>query len=101
MSVAKISLANNKIIPEIYLPHILDHIVYVHQSLTNYALKFQQCLKREIYVTPKHYLDYIQSYKKLLGMPITIYSRNTVAFVRKENLLFFSLGFQTKRTIRF
>lgn len=68
LSVAKIFLADNKIIPTIYVPEILDHIVYVHQSLNNYALKFQQCLKREIYVTPKHYLDYIHSYKKLLGM---------------------------------
>lgn len=67
MSVARVALKENRIIPTDYIEPIQEHIVYVHSTLNNYVQSFQQCLKREVYVTPKHYLDYITSYNNLLG----------------------------------
>lgn len=69
-SVAHISLKDHRTIPAEYVASIMEHIVYVHSTLNKYVLSFQQCLKRDVYVTPKHYLDYINTYKKMLGKNI-------------------------------
>lgn len=67
MSVAQISLKDSHIVPREHLESIMEHIVYVHTTLNQYVSSFQQCLKRDVYVTPKHYLDFIHLYRKLLG----------------------------------
>ena len=46
---------------------VTDHIVMVHTSVGNYSKKFEEQLKRKTFVTPKFYLDFIRSYRKLLG----------------------------------
>ena len=44
----------------------MTHIVKVHQSVSRFSKEFLQKLRRANYVTPKHYLDYINTYLKLL-----------------------------------
>lgn len=44
----------------------MGHIVLVHLSVVDYSKKFQQRLRRNNYVTPKNYLDFVNSYLKLL-----------------------------------
>lgn len=39
----------------------------VHLSVGEYSNKFEEQLKRKTFVTPKFYLDFIRSYRKLLG----------------------------------
>ena len=45
---------------------MVTHIVKVHQSVSRFSKEFLQKLRRANYVTPKHYLDYINTYLKLL-----------------------------------
>jgi len=56
----------NQRIPEDKREAVVSHIVMVHQSVGNYSKLFQQRLRRNNYVTPKNYLDFISSYLKLL-----------------------------------
>ena len=42
--------------------------VYVHQSVEKACTDFYASLKRNVYVTPKSYIDLIESYKQLLQM---------------------------------
>ena len=46
---------------------VTDHIVMVHSSVSEYSRRFEEQLKRKTFVTPKFYLDFIRSYRKLLG----------------------------------
>ena len=59
-------LHQNQLIPEDKREDVVSHIVMVHQSVGNYSKLFQQRLRRNNYVTPKNYLDFINSYLKLL-----------------------------------
>lgn len=45
----------------------MQHIVYVHSTMHHYSKDYLQKLRRNNYVTPKHYLDYINTYLRLLG----------------------------------
>ena len=45
---------------------IVSHFVKVHQSVGKYSADFQQKLRRNNYVTPKNYLDFINTYLRLL-----------------------------------
>ena len=45
---------------------IVEHVVHVHSTIGEYTLEFQLKLRRKNYVTPKHYLDFIHTYLKLL-----------------------------------
>ncbi|KAF7265371.1 hypothetical protein GWI33_021219 [Rhynchophorus ferrugineus] len=65
-AVASVFLKENPKIPDQYRDSIIEHVVHVHQSLTDYTEKFLLTLRRKNYVTPKHYLDFIGSYLKLL-----------------------------------
>lgn len=65
-AVARRFLANHPSIPEEHQDAIVNHVVHVHKSLVFYSLQFLQQLRRRNFVTPKHYLDYIATYLKLM-----------------------------------
>ena len=66
-AVARVFLADHPKIPEIYRDPIISHVVHVHQSVSFYTAEFALKLRRKNFVTPKHYLDYINTYLKLIG----------------------------------
>ena len=45
---------------------ITNHIVQVHLSVQDYSIKYEDEYKRRNYSTPKNYLDFINSYTKML-----------------------------------
>jgi dynein heavy chain len=47
-------------------PSIINHMVNVHLSVSEASVAFQQRWRRQNYVTPKNYLDYINTYLRLL-----------------------------------
>lgn len=65
-SVARGHIIDNRKIPDDYKEPINDHVVFVHESLQHYSKEFLQILRRRNYVTPKHYLDYVTTYIRLL-----------------------------------
>ncbi|XP_069475795.1 dynein axonemal heavy chain 10 [Ambystoma mexicanum] len=65
-AVAKSFLGENPMIPPEHSEPVIGHIVMVHASVGQYSKKFQQKLRRSNYVTPKNYLDFINTYSKLL-----------------------------------
>ncbi|XP_021370512.1 dynein heavy chain 10, axonemal-like isoform X1 [Mizuhopecten yessoensis] len=67
LAVASVFIApDNKLIPDENRENVVSHIVLVHQSVGEYSKKFQQRLRRNNYVTPKNYLDFINTYLRLL-----------------------------------
>ena len=56
----------NPLIPDEKREDVVSHIVLVHQSVVVYSKKFLQRLRRSNYVTPKNYLDFINTYLRLL-----------------------------------
>ncbi|XP_025092040.1 dynein heavy chain 10, axonemal-like isoform X1 [Pomacea canaliculata] len=58
--------ADNPLIPGDWREEVVKHIVVVHQSVGDYSKRFMQKLRRNNYVTPKHFMDFISSYLKLL-----------------------------------
>ena len=52
--------------PDEHRESVVSHIVMVHQQVGSYSREFLQKLRRNNYVTPKNYLDFINSYLKLL-----------------------------------
>ena len=58
--------SQNPLVPDAHRESIVSHIVTVHQSVGQYSREFQQKLRRANYVTPKNYLDFINTYLKLL-----------------------------------
>ena len=60
------STNQNPLIPDARREQVVTHIVMVHQSVGRFSKEFMQKLRRANYVTPKHYLDYINTYLKLL-----------------------------------
>jgi dynein heavy chain len=65
-SVARGYISENRKIPDSYKDEINDHVVHVHESLTYYTQEFITILRRRNYITPKHYLDYVTTYIRLL-----------------------------------
>lgn len=57
---------DNSMIPSEKLEDLVEHVVMVHQSVGEFSKQFQQKLRRSNYVTPKNYLDFINTYSKLL-----------------------------------
>lgn len=45
---------------------LVEHVVLVHESVGEFSKQFLQKLRRSNYVTPKNYLDFINTYSKLL-----------------------------------
>jgi dynein heavy chain len=56
----------NPLVPDAQREHVVGHIVMVHQSVGIFSRDFQHKLRRSNYVTPKNYLDYINTYLRLL-----------------------------------
>uniref|UniRef100_A0A8D0HBM0 Dynein axonemal heavy chain 10 n=1 Tax=Sphenodon punctatus TaxID=8508 RepID=A0A8D0HBM0_SPHPU len=65
-AVAKCFLGENPLIPPENTEAVIEHIVMVHGSVGDFSTKFQQKLRRSNYVTPKNFLDFINTYSKLL-----------------------------------
>ncbi|GFS12625.1 dynein heavy chain 10, axonemal [Elysia marginata] len=57
---------DNTLVPDEKREDIVAHVVMVHQSIGAYSKLFLQRLRRNNYVTPKNYLDFINTYLKLL-----------------------------------
>lgn len=53
-------------IPEVHSEAVISHVCMVHGSVGDYSKQFLQKLRRYNYVTPKNYLDFINTYSKLL-----------------------------------
>lgn len=56
----------SQMIPEDHSTAIIDHVCMVHSSVDHYSKLFLQKLRRCNYVTPKNYLDFINTYSSLL-----------------------------------
>ncbi|XP_058981464.1 dynein axonemal heavy chain 10-like [Musca domestica] len=65
-AVAELFLCEHELIPGTYSENIMHHVVHVHSSMHHYSKDYLQKLRRNNYVTPKHYLDYINTYLRLL-----------------------------------
>ncbi|KAG8146106.1 hypothetical protein E2320_012501 [Naja naja] len=57
---------SNPLVPSEHTEELIAHTVMVHGSVGVYSKKFLQKLRRSNYVTPKNYLDFINTYTKLL-----------------------------------
>nr|CAH8856482.1 unnamed protein product [Trichobilharzia regenti] len=55
------------LVPQQHRSAVIDHFVATHQSVHKYTEEFAQMLRRVNHVTPKHYLDFINTYKRLLS----------------------------------
>ncbi|XP_067862341.1 dynein axonemal heavy chain 10 [Heptranchias perlo] len=66
IAVAQSFLGKNPMIPSEHFENVIDHVVMVHGSVENFSLIFLQKLRRSNYVTPKNYLDFINTYARLL-----------------------------------
>lgn len=65
-AVASVFLKDNPKIPEIYKELVIQHVMHVHESVCEYTKDYEVKLRRKNFVTPKHYLDFIQIYQRLL-----------------------------------
>ncbi|XP_030593055.1 dynein heavy chain 10, axonemal isoform X2 [Archocentrus centrarchus] len=65
-AVAQSFLGESQMIPEAHSAAVIEHVCMVHSSVDDYSKLFQQKLRRCNYVTPKNYLDFINTYSKLL-----------------------------------
>lgn len=45
---------------------MVEHVVFVQETVVKYSKEFLLKLRRVNYVTPKNYLDFINTYTKLL-----------------------------------
>ena len=52
--------------PESFREAVVTHMVKVHISVGTFSAEFEHKLRRSNYVTPKNYLDFINTYLKLL-----------------------------------
>lgn len=53
-------------IPMAHSEAVIAHVCMVHSSVGDYSKLFLQKLRRYNYVTPKNYLDFINTYSNLL-----------------------------------
>lgn len=54
-------------IPSEHFENVIDHVVMAHNSVEEYSQTFLLKLRRSNYVTPKNYLDFINTYARLLN----------------------------------
>lgn len=66
-SVATKYLGEHPSISELYKCDIVEHVVHVHNSVRDYSQQYLQTVRRKNFVTPKHYLDFISTYLRLIG----------------------------------
>ncbi|XP_055909296.1 LOW QUALITY PROTEIN: dynein axonemal heavy chain 10 [Eupeodes corollae] len=65
-AVAELFLTEHPMIPESHREKIIGHVVHVHGSMDFYSVEYKEKLRRRNFVTPKHYLDFISTYLRLL-----------------------------------
>ncbi|NWH62016.1 DYH10 protein, partial [Geococcyx californianus] len=65
-AVAESFIGNSTRIPPENSRSVIEHMVMVHESVGDFSKRFMQKLRRSNHVTPKNYLDFIQTYSKLL-----------------------------------
>ncbi|XP_041853005.1 dynein heavy chain 10, axonemal [Melanotaenia boesemani] len=65
-AVAESFIGEISMIPEAHVSAVIDHVCMVHATVGDYSKLFLQKLRRANYVTPKNYLDFINSYSNLL-----------------------------------
>ncbi|XP_061623123.1 dynein axonemal heavy chain 10-like [Phyllopteryx taeniolatus] len=65
-AVAEFFLGESEMIPREHAQGVIEHVCLVHKSVGDYSVLFQQKLRRSNYVTPKNYLDFINTYSSLL-----------------------------------
>ncbi|XP_071945421.1 dynein axonemal heavy chain 10-like [Antedon mediterranea] len=68
LAVASVFLGSDDVknIPDDQQDNIVQHVVFVHMCVGDASVKFLQKLRRSNYVTPKNYLDFINTYLRLL-----------------------------------
>lgn len=66
-AVAQLFLSSNDLIPADYRDAIIEHVVHVHTTIQEYSKDYLAKLRRNNFVTPKHYLSFIASYLALLS----------------------------------
>lgn len=66
IAVASVYLKDKPKITDEFRDPIISHIVHVHQAVNSYTAEYHLRLRRKNYLTPKHYLDFISNYLKLL-----------------------------------
>ncbi|XP_020287480.1 dynein heavy chain 10, axonemal isoform X2 [Pseudomyrmex gracilis] len=65
VAVANVLIQDNPIVPQEYRKKIVNHMVYAHTLVLRYTVDFATRLRRRNYVTPRHFLDFINTYLKL------------------------------------
>ncbi|XP_017847923.1 dynein heavy chain 10, axonemal [Drosophila busckii] len=65
-AVGRLFLTEHPRIPPPHREAIIEHVVHVHTTIQDYSKEYQVKLRRSNFVTPKHYLDYINIYLGLL-----------------------------------
>jgi dynein heavy chain len=53
-------------VPENQMQNVIDHVVFVHKTVEAASIDYLTKLRRTNFVTPKNYLDFAQSYLRLL-----------------------------------
>ncbi|KAK7889071.1 hypothetical protein WMY93_024631 [Mugilogobius chulae] len=66
LAVAQSFLGQNAMIPPEHSTAVISHVCMVHDCVRDYSVLFQQKLRRCNFVTPKNYLDFINTYTSLL-----------------------------------
>ena len=66
VEIVPLSFLQNDKIPDEHRENVVNHVVFVHQTVGVYSKTFLQKLRRVNYTTPKNYLDFINTYNKLL-----------------------------------
>lgn len=64
-AVATVFFNESTLIPVKFKKNIVRHVVHVHTSVQSYSTEFMQKLRRNNYVSPKHFLDFQVTYLKL------------------------------------
>ncbi|XP_015260407.1 PREDICTED: dynein heavy chain 10, axonemal [Cyprinodon variegatus] len=65
-AVAHFFIGENPMIPKAHTEAVIQHVCMVHGSVDEYSKLFLQKFRRFNYVTPKNYLDFINTYCNLL-----------------------------------
>lgn len=72
--VANVFLVGHPMIAENHLDGIVKHVVHVHNSVHNYSARFLAECDRLNFITPKHYLEYIHTNIRLIGLYGCVFS---------------------------
>lgn len=64
-AVATVFFNQNELIPDKFKRNIVRHVVHVHTSVQKYSTDFMMKMRRNNYVSPKHFLDFQVTYVKL------------------------------------